>query len=126
MNRRFVPFYHLHIYNINGEKAGHINFRVGDTEHVRFCAGNIGYEISEQFRGNRLAYHVCCALSDFISSIYESVLITTDPDNHASIRTTSRLGCRFLDEVPVSPHEPQYARGSRIMRRYQWHLKGPP
>ena len=122
-NRGFVPFYHFHIHNLAGEKVGRINFRVGDTEHVRFCAGHIGYVVLEQFRGHRFAYHTCCALSKFISTIYNSVIITTDPDNHASIKTIERLGCLFLDEVPVSPHEPQYEQGSRVMRRYQWNLK---
>jgi hypothetical protein len=27
------------------------NFRVGNTEHVRVCAGHIGFEILEAFRG---------------------------------------------------------------------------
>ena len=124
-NRGFVPFYHFQIHNLAGEKVGHINFRVGDTEHVRNCAGHISYVVLEQFRGQRFAYYACRALSEFISSIYDSVIITTDPDNHASIKTIERLRCQFMDELPVSPHEPQYARGSRVKRRYLWHLKEP-
>jgi hypothetical protein len=38
----------------------------------------------------------------------------------ASRRTIERLGAEFIDEVPVPEHDPHYARGSRIKRRYLW------
>jgi len=118
--RGFVPYYHFRILAVDGTDVGHINFRVGDTEHVRVCAGHIGFEISEAFRGHGYALQACRALAPFIRSIYKSVTITCDPDNPASRRTIERLGARFIDEVDVSPHEPQYERGSRIKRRYKW------
>lgn len=62
-DRGFVPFYHFHIQNLVGEKVGHINFRVGDTEHVRNCAGHIGYVILEQFRGGEVC--LSCLLCTF-------------------------------------------------------------
>jgi len=60
------------------------------------------------------------AASPFVHSFYEAVIITCDPDNHASRRTIERLGARFMDEVPVSPDDPHYQRGSRSKRRYTW------
>ena len=101
----FVPYYHFRILVAQGAKVGHINFRVGDTEHVRLCGGHIGYEVSEAFRGHSYALQACRALAPFVRSFYEAVVITCDPDNLASMRTIERLGARFIDEVAVPPHE---------------------
>jgi tagatose 1,6-diphosphate aldolase len=104
--------------NLADSDVGHINFRIGDTEHVRVCAGHIGFDIHEEFRGHGYAYQACCAISPFVRSVYGDVTITCDPDNFASIKTIDRLGAEFVDEVPVPPHEPQFL--SRIKRRYKW------
>jgi predicted acetyltransferase len=119
-SRGFVPYYHFRIITDDGADVGHINFRVGDTEHVLFCAGHIGFEVGESFRGRRVAFQACCAIAPFVRSFYETVTITSDPDNHASIRTIERLGASFVDEVAVPPHDAQYQRGSRSKKRYRW------
>jgi tagatose 1,6-diphosphate aldolase len=119
-SRGLVPFYHFRIIAKEGTDVGHINFRVGDTEHVRVCAGHVGYEILEAHRGHGYALRACRALAPFVASLYETVTITCDPENQASRRTIERLGASFVDEVPVPPHDPQYQKGSRWKRRYRW------
>ncbi len=119
-SRDFVPAYHFRILLSDGSDVGHINFRVGDTEHVRLCAGHIGFEILEPFRGHGYALQACRAIASFVRSFYGAVTITCDPDNLASIRTIERLGASFADEVPVPPHDPHFQRGSRSKRRYRW------
>jgi tagatose 1,6-diphosphate aldolase len=119
-SRDFVPAYHFRILTADGSDVGHINFRVGDTEHVRVCAGHVGFEILAAFRGHGYAFQACRALAPFIRSVYESVTITCDPDNTASRRTIERLGAEFVDEVIVPAHDPHYQRGSRSKRRYKW------
>lgn len=99
---------------------GHINFRVGDTEHVRVCAGHVGFEVSEAHRGHGYALQACRAIAPFVASLYETVTITCDPENQASRRIIEQLGASFVDEVPVPPHDPQYQKGSRWKRRYRW------
>jgi len=118
--RRLVPYYHFRILIADGTEVGHINFRVGDTQHVRNSAGHVGFEIFEAFRGHRYAYQACRAIAPFVRSIYDAVIMTCDPDNQASIRIIERLGAKFTDVVPVPPHDPQFQRGSRFKRRYQW------
>lgn len=118
--RGFVPYYHFRIMAPDGVDVGHVNFRVGDTEHVRVCAGHIGFEILEVHRGHGYALRACRALAPFVASVYDAVTITCDPDNHASRRTIERLGAWFVDEVAVPPHDPHYQRGSRFKRRYRW------
>jgi tagatose 1,6-diphosphate aldolase len=119
-SRGFVPYYHFRILAADGSVAGHINLRVGDTEHVELFAGHIGFEVAEAYRGRRFAYKACCALGPFVRSIAPAVIITCDPDNVASRRTIELLGAEFLEEVSVPPHDPHYARGSRLKRRYRW------
>jgi predicted acetyltransferase len=50
--RGLVPYYHYRI-TVNGADVGHINLRVGYTEHVRLSAGHIGFEIAAPYRGYR-------------------------------------------------------------------------
>jgi predicted acetyltransferase len=119
-SRGFVPYYHFRILVAGGQDVGHVNFRVGDTEHVRVTAGHIGFTILEPFRGHGYALQACRAIAPFVRSIYDAVTITCDPDNHASRRTIERLGASFVDEVSVPPHDPHYQRGSRSKRRYRW------
>jgi tagatose 1,6-diphosphate aldolase len=118
--RDFVPAYNFRILVADGTDIGHINFRVGDTEHVRVCARHIGFEILQQFRGHSYALQACHAIAPFVRLFYEAVTITCNPDNHASIRTIEQLGASFTDEVPVPPHDPHFQRGSRSKKRYKW------
>jgi tagatose 1,6-diphosphate aldolase len=118
--RNFVPYYHFRILTLDGSDVGHINFRVGDTDHVRLCAGHIGFQIFEACRGHGYALEACQALAPFVRSISGAVTITCDPDNSASILIIERLHAAFVDEVPVPPHDPHYQRGSRKKRRYTW------
>jgi tagatose 1,6-diphosphate aldolase len=120
VSRGFVPYYHFRILAAGGVQVGHINFRVGDTEHVRVCAGHIGFEILEPFRGHHYALQACQALALFVRSFCGAVTMTCDPDNLASQRTIEQLGASFIDEVAVPPHDPHYQRGSRCKRRYRW------
>ena len=119
-SRGFVPFYHFRILITDGSDVGHINLRVGDTDHVRLCAGHIGFEISEAFRGHHYALAACHAIAPLVRSVCGTVTITCDPDNMASRRTIERLPAAFVDEIPVPEHDPHYQRGSRSKRRYRW------
>lgn len=120
--RGLVPFYHFRILIKRTTDVGHINFRIGDTEHVRLCAGHIGYQVEERFRGRHYAFQACCAIAPFVRSIYPAVILTCDPDNVASRKTIERLGARFLDEVPLAPADQIYHPGSCVKRRYEWGL----
>lgn len=115
-----VPGYHFEILNDQSEVVGHLNFRVGDSDHVLFAAGHIGYVISEQHRGYRHAANACLAVAPWVAKVSGTVLITVDPDNLPSIRTIELIGATFIDEVDVPPGDPHYLRGSPRKRRYRW------
>ena len=76
-----VPFYHFKITNADGTEVGHINFKVGETNHIRQCVGHIGYEILPEYRGNSFSYFACNAIRPFIRVFYEKVILTCDPAN---------------------------------------------
>jgi len=116
----FVPGYHFKILNELSEEVGHLNFRVGDTEHVRFAAGHIGFEVAERYQGHRYAGSACLAVAPWVSEVSGSVLITVDPGNLPSIRTIERIGGDFLDEVDVPEGDPHHLRGSFRKIRYLW------
>lgn len=118
--RGLAPFYHYRILIPVGMDAGHINFRVGDSEHVLKYVGHIGFEVAEWFRGNNFALRACLALAPFVRTIYKGVIITCDPENHASRKTIEQLGALFLEEVDVPPNDVHYASGARRKRRYAW------
>lgn len=115
-----VPFYHFKIFNLADNIVGHINFRVGDTPHVRIAAGHIGYEISPEHRGHGYALAACKAIAPFVRRHYEQVVLTVDPLNGSSIRIIEHLGAKFLDEVEVPADDPAYAKGARRKKRYHW------
>ncbi len=87
-----VPFYHFKVIDSTDLVVGHINFRVGDTRHVKMCAGHVGYEILPEYRGRSFSYHACKALAPFIKRHYDHVILTVDPLNLPSIRTGC-FGC---------------------------------
>jgi predicted acetyltransferase len=117
----YVPYYHFEINQANDVKVGHINFRIGETDHLKYCAGHIGFEILKEFRGHSYSYFACVTLKPFIKSIYNSVLITTNPQNLPSMRTIEKLGCEFIDEIDISLNEEAYLKGERTKRRYRWY-----
>jgi tagatose 1,6-diphosphate aldolase len=118
--RGLVPSYHFRIVTLEGQDAGHVNFRVGEGLRILMTAGHIGYGVFESFRGHGYAYKACRAIAPFVRTIYESVIITTNPENQASIHTIEKLGARFLDVVPVPLQDSEYQSGSRYKRRYEW------
>ena len=115
-----VPFYHFGIKDVRGTRVGHLNFRIGDTNHIRQCAGHIGYEVFPGYRGNSYAYIACNAIRPFVQVFYDRVILTSDPQNPSSIRTIEKLNARFLDELTVPRHDHSYKSGSRRKRRYEW------
>jgi hypothetical protein len=117
--RGLVPYYHHRIL-VDAADVGHINFKVGDSDHVRLYAGHIGFHVKPVYRGHGFAGKACRALVPLVSRHYQDVILTADPDNLASVRTIEGLGARFLDEVPVPLDDPQHSSGSLTKRRYRW------
>ncbi len=119
----FVPVYRFAIKNGKGDRVGHISFKRGDDPHIVDYAGHLGYEIEPLYRGNGYAAQACLALKPFIAQYYDEVIITTDPDNIASIKTILNIGAIYLNQVEIP--EDNFMRkdhGHHFKRRYVWFL----
>jgi len=117
-----VPYLHFRIVTLEGTDVGHLNFKMGDTDHITRYAGHIGYRIEEGFRGHAYSFHACLALRPYLRKTADRIIITSDPDNYASIHIIEKLGARFIDGVDVPPDDPSYKNGARRKRRYEWVL----
>ena len=115
-----VPSYHFRIVGDDGTDFGYINVRIGNTDHVRLYAGHIGYSIEQTHRGHGYAGMACRAVARFVRALYPDTILTTDPGNHASMRTIEKLGAEFIEQLRVPPHDPAFLGGSRWKRRYLW------
>ncbi|MCP4747146.1 MAG: GNAT family N-acetyltransferase [Desulfobacteraceae bacterium] len=115
-----VPFYHFKILTNEGNIVGHINFKVGDTNHIRQCVGHIGYKIFPEYRGNSYSYFACDAIRPFLRTFYKKVILTSDPDNVPSIKIIKKLNAKFLNEITVPVQDPSYKDGARRKKRYEW------
>jgi tagatose 1,6-diphosphate aldolase len=119
-SKGFVPAYHFSIENTQGFEVGHLNFRVGDSDHVRLAAGHVGFAISEEHRGHGYAGDACLAIGPWVAEKSGQVLITTDPENFASTATLNRVGAAYRDEVEVPQGDPHFQRGSYRKLRFDW------
>ena len=117
--RGLVPFLHFAV-RAGGQDVGHINLRVGDTDHVRLYVGHIGFSIDATHRGHGDARVACLALASLVRCCCGIAALTCSPENVASRRTIERLGGEFLGEVVVPPHDPHYRQPGQIKRRYAW------
>lgn len=117
----FVPGYRFQVHREDGVRVGRIHFRVGETRHVQMYAGHIGYEVAEEFRGCGYARKACLALAPFVAEVSGEVVVTSNLDNAASLRTIEGIGAEFVDEVDVDPEDPHYDGGRNVRkRRYRW------
>jgi tagatose 1,6-diphosphate aldolase len=117
----WVPFYHFELW-VDGhpDPVGHVNLRVGDTEHVVQHAGHVGYSVSRRFRGRRYAARATRMVLDFAHEIgMDEVWITSNPDNHASLRTLEILGAERVNEVDVPPGTDMHERGETRKVRFR-------
>jgi predicted acetyltransferase len=120
LDRRQAPYFHFRIM-AGTRDVGHLNLRVGDSEHVRRVVGHVGYGIRRRDRGHRYALLACRALAPFARTVAREMIVTCDPENHASRRTLERLTGRRRGEVVAVPRgDPHYGRGARRKLRFRW------
>ena len=123
--KRYVPWYafEMRVAGQPGVRAGHVNFRPGNTHAIEAVVGHFGYSVEEPFRGNHYAERGVRLLFPLARRHgFASVIITTNPENTPSRRTCERLGGKFLGVVPVPPDQPSYERGDRFKCRYRIEL----
>ncbi|HJD23351.1 MAG TPA: GNAT family N-acetyltransferase [Firmicutes bacterium] len=114
-----VPVYRFGIVCLaDGQTAGRCELRVGFSESV-YYAGNIGYSVTEAYRGRGYALRACRLLLTLAERHrMPQVVITCRPDNAPSRRICEALGARLRGVVPLPPEHPLYQDGDREVCRY--------
>ena len=98
---------------------GECDLRFGMDEEL-YYAGNIGYRIYDEFRGQHYAYHACQLLLQIAKEEYHfhNVIITCSPDNIASDKTIQSLHAELLQTVNVPKNHWLYRRGEKVKNIY--------
>ncbi len=116
----FLPTYFFDICSLEScEVLGRCDLRIGDNE-ATYYAGNIGYRVEEQFRGNHYALKACLLL-EMLAKRHgmRRLIITCDPDNIPSRRTCELFGASYLETVRVPESHILYSMGERRKSIYQ-------
>ena len=105
---------------------GHIHLRLGMNDNI-YYGGHIGYGGRERARGHGIAARACRIVAPLARAHdMEELIITTTPDNVASIKTIEHLGASFEGNVGVPRYHDLYRRGDKVVSRYVWNISGVP
>ncbi len=117
----FVPTYKFEMRIADTcTKVGNIELRVGNTRHIVMYSGHVGYAVSPEYRGHRYAARACKLLSSLARGHgLQTVWITCDPDNTASVRTCELAGGELVKVVDLPIDTDMYQRGERRKCRYK-------
>lgn len=103
-NNHYIPSI---VYKIKSRKenrmVGRCDLRIGMDEEL-YYAGNIGYHIRPDFRGQGYGYEAAKLLLEIATTEYlmKEVIITCNPSNEASRKICQKLGGFFegITQVP--------------------------
>lgn len=100
----WLPAYHFFICGRSGQKIGDCDLRIGHNDKT-YYGGNIGYSIQEEYRGHHYAGKACLLLFELARKHHmDYLIITCNPDNHASRKTCEYAGGRLI-EIAVLPED---------------------
>jgi predicted acetyltransferase len=120
-----VPLYAFTVL-VDGEEAGGIRLRVGDTDLLRLWAGHIGFNVEPKYRGRRVAERatrLITPLAEFHG--INPVWLTCNPENTASQNTLRRLGAVLMDTVSVPAEYAKFEPTATHEQRYRLDLPAP-
>lgn len=101
IEKEWVPAYHFAICNDSGKKMGTCDLRIGHSDKL-YYGGNIGYRINEEYRGKHYAGKACLLLFELARKHdLKYLIITCNPENHASRRTCEYAGGKLLEIVEL-------------------------
>ncbi len=99
--KEWVPAYHFAICDPEGIKMGVCDLRIGHNDKL-YYGGNIGYRVDERYRGHHYAGKACLLLFELAEKHdLGYVIITCNPDNHASRKTCEYLNGKLLEIVEL-------------------------
>lgn len=117
----YVPEYRFEMRLTGTEtKVGTICLRIGDTDDLKLYGGHIGFEVTEEHRGNRYAARASELLFPLaLTHGMKTLWITCESNNEASKRTCEIIGCELVEIIDVPKDYPAYEQGHRQKCRYR-------
>ncbi len=107
-----------------GVRVGTISLRDGHTHVFTHLLGHIGFAVEPAHQGHGYAGLALQALLPQARELgFETLWITTTPDNAACRRALEKLGCVLVEEVPIPLWYATYARGERSKLRYSFEIE---
>lgn len=123
IRKGWLPAYHFEIYDRQGNEVGGCDLRVGHNENV-YYGGNIGYHIDENYQGHHYAGKACLLLFQLAKKHkMEYLIITCNPDNHASRRTCEYAGGTLEKIVQIPDDNDMRKIGETEKCIYRFHLQ---
>lgn len=111
--KKWVPAYHFFICDINGNKMGKCDLRIGYNDNL-YYGGHIGYTIFPEYRGKHYAGKACLLLFQLAKKHEMKYLyITCNPDNYGSRKTCEYAGGKLL-EIAALPE------GNEMRDKGEW------
>jgi len=104
---------------VKGVDVGHLNFRLGQNKQMLTYAGQIGYTVKEEYRGKRYATYALKAVLPHCFQYYQSIFVTCDTDNIASIKTIESVPFKFHGIKKIPKTNVMYGLGMRKKRLYE-------
>ena len=122
----YVPAYRFKMTLVGKQEPiiGHIELRIGNTNHIVMYGGHIGYGVEPEHRGHHYAARACKLLLPLARRHRLTTLwISCSPDNIASTRTCELLGAKFVEIVNLPADTDMYQQGERQKCRYRLNLQ---
>ena len=106
-----------------GTKVGYIDLRFKMNEYMYYY-GHVGYHVFSKYRGQHFALEACKLLAIIAKEEYhfEKLIITTSPDNIASIKTIEHLNTHLIEQVNVPFDHPLFHHNEKVKLIYEWIL----
>ena len=102
--RDWVPAYHFSICDLQGNRMGSCDLRIGCNQKL-YYGGHIGYRIESEYRGHHYAGKACLLLFELAKKHgMDRLIITCNPDNIASRKTCEYAGGTLL-EIAALPED---------------------
>ena len=123
-DKGYLPSYNFEMRRPGRSSAmGALFLRIGSTVQARY-PGHIGYEVTERYRGHRLAARSSRLVLPLARAHgLKTVWLTVDPANIPSRKTCEILGAKYVETVRIPKDHDMYARGARYRRRYRLSTK---
>ncbi len=120
----YVPAYKFRMTLADqNTEIGHIELRIGNTNHIVMYGGHLAYGVALEHRGHHYAARACRLLLPLARSHrLRTIWITCNPDNVASRRTCELAGATLIEIVDLPEDTDMYQRGERQKCRYRLDL----